>query len=113
MNWFRRLPGFRRAPAGRELDIFRMLPGALLWGTALPAMAGALLKGTPVGTLLFGSERRLQIAIYELIGAVLVYWVAVGTVAIGCILVMIMKGPAYIADEFPDHPLGGPERRGE
>lgn len=88
------------------MDIFRILPRALLWGTGLPVAAGFIMKATPMGIMLCGNARWLQVMIYELIGFVIVYWTAVGTAAIGCILVMIMKGPAYIADDFPD---GRPE----
>jgi mannose/fructose/N-acetylgalactosamine-specific phosphotransferase system component IIC len=101
MNWFRKLPQFQRSPPGLEVDMFRALPQALLWGTALPLLAGFIVKATPVGIVLFKTERWSQVMIYQLIGFVLVYWTAVGTVGIGCILVKIMKGPAYIADDFP------------
>ena len=38
---------------------------------------------------------------YSLVGVVVFHWTLVLTVAIGCIVVMVMKGPAYVADPYP------------
>jgi len=35
------------------------------------------------------------------LGLIFSYWFFVGATAIGCVLVMIMKGPAYVADPYP------------
>lgn len=43
---------------------------------------------------------------YRLIGLVVLHWTLVFTVAIGCAIVWLMKGPAYVADAYPP-----PERR--
>jgi hypothetical protein len=32
---------------------------------------------------------------------VLLHWTLVLTVAIGCVIVIVMKGPAYVADGYP------------
>ena len=41
-----------------------------------------------------------QKTIYLSIGLIFSYWFIIGTVAIGCVVVMIMKGPAYVADPY-------------
>lgn len=41
-----------------------------------------------------------QKIIYQCLGLLFSYWFFVGATAIGCILVMIMKGPAYVADPY-------------
>ena len=33
-------------------------------------------------------------------GVVVLHWTVVLTLAIGCIIVMLMKGPAYVADAY-------------
>jgi hypothetical protein len=33
--------------------------------------------------------------------ASLLYWTIVFTVVLGCLIVMIAKGPAYVADAYP------------
>jgi uncharacterized Tic20 family protein len=35
------------------------------------------------------------------IGLVVLHWTLVFTVAIGCVIVWLMKGPAYVADAYP------------
>jgi hypothetical protein len=42
--------------------------------------------------------RWLQMADYIVAGIVIFHWTAVLTVAIGCVVVMLMKGPGYVAD---------------
>jgi hypothetical protein len=34
------------------------------------------------------------------IGVVLLHWALLLTVAIGCVIVMLMKGPAFVADGY-------------
>jgi len=36
-----------------------------------------------------------------LASVVILYWTIVFTVALGCVIVMIAKGPAYVADAYP------------
>jgi hypothetical protein len=38
--------------------------------------------------------------IYLCLGVLFSIWFFVGTVAIGCIVVIVMKGPAYVADPY-------------
>jgi hypothetical protein len=40
----------------------------------------------------------IEIALASL---VILYWTIVFTVALGCVIVMIAKGPAYVADAYP------------
>jgi hypothetical protein len=51
---------------------------------------------------LSGAEhRQLLLYTYRLAGVVLLHWTLIGTLAIGCVIVMLMKGPAYVADAYP------------
>jgi len=34
------------------------------------------------------------------LGFIFSYWFFVGTITFGCVIVMIMKGPAYVADPY-------------
>ncbi len=36
-----------------------------------------------------------------MVGIVVLHWTLVLTLAIGCVIVMLMKGPAYVADAYP------------
>lgn len=99
MNWLKKLPGSRRAATGLEWAIWRKLPLIFLVGTGLPLAALALLHllVEPASAAVL---RWLQMANYLVIGVVLFHWTAVLTVGIGCVIVMVMKGPAYAADSY-------------
>lgn len=42
--------------------------------------------------------RQVQVFDFAMIGLVIFIWTLVLTVTIGCIVVWLMKGPAYVAD---------------
>ena len=107
MNALNRLPGFQRSPPGREWVLFKRLPAILLLGTALPLGLALALWWAAPGQPSAAEERDLLLLTYQLIGLVVLHWTLVFTVAIGCVIVLLMKGPAYVADSYP------PPGRGE
>ncbi len=38
---------------------------------------------------------------FTMIGVVVFFWTMVLTVAVGCLIVKVMKGPTYAADAYP------------
>jgi uncharacterized BrkB/YihY/UPF0761 family membrane protein len=96
-----RLPGFQRSPPGREWTLFKRLPAILLLGTALPIGLVLALWWAAPGQPTAPEERDLLLWTYRLIGLVVLHWTLVLTVAIGCVIVLLMKGPAYVADAYP------------
>lgn len=107
---FKRLPGFKQTPAGQERDILRWLPKVLTVGSlllCLPSLGVRLWwAGAPdyeVGTII------TTVDIYA-IGVLILHWTVVLTVAIGAVIVMIMKGPAYVADAYPMEGMDRPDR---
>ena len=100
MNWLQKLPNSRRSASGAEWVIWRKLPLIFVIGTALP-LAGLLVLHLMTDVTAPADARWLQMADYLVTGVVLVHWTAVFTVAIGCVIVMLMKGPAYVADGYP------------
>jgi hypothetical protein len=101
MNWFKRLPGHHPAPAGLEWQLWCRLPAILAWGTALPGLLAAALWWSAPALTATAAERDAQTLLYALIGVVVLHWTLVLTLAIGCVVVMVMKGPAYVADAYP------------
>jgi hypothetical protein len=101
MRWLKKLPGFQRSPAGREWLIWKRLPMLLCWGTAVPALLALVLYGTAPDGASAIQEREMWLRIYQLLGLVVLHWTLVLTLAIGCAIVMVMKGPAYVADAYP------------
>jgi hypothetical protein len=98
MSWLNKLPNSIRSASGLEWTLWRRLPLILLVGTALPlaaAVALHLFADLPTEADL----RWLQTMDYVVAGVVVFHWTAVFTIAIGCVVVMLMKGPGYVADD--------------
>jgi hypothetical protein len=95
MNYFNKLPGFIRSPSGFEWVLFKKIPLIFIIGTAIPS---ATILVIYLNNATLSSEQ--QKIIYQCLGILFSYWFFVGATAIGCILVMIMKGPAYVADPY-------------
>jgi hypothetical protein len=102
MNWLGKLPGFQRSPHGLEWLLWKRLPAVLGWGTVLPLAVAALVWWwAPPQTALAAVDADRLLLIFQLAGLVVLHWTLVLTVAIGCCIVMLMKGPAYVADPYP------------
>jgi len=96
-----RLPGFQRSPPGREWALCKRLPALLVLGTAVPVGVALALWWAAPGQPSAAEERDLLLLTYRLIGLVVLHWTLVLTVAIGCVIVLVMKGPAFVADAYP------------
>jgi len=108
MHWLTPLEGTRRSASGLEWRIWRRLPLILLTGTLLPALLWVVCAWTLDPQSSAEQARWLLTAGYVAIGAVVFHWTMVLTLAIGCAIVVVMKGPGYVADAYPvshsDHP---------
>lgn len=109
MDWFAKLPGHRRTPAGLEWTLWKLLPAAFGWTTVLPAAAGLLYWLSLPAGVAGADDGQAMLVIYQLIGLVTFFWSALITLAFGCLIVMVMKGPAYVADAY-HHPERDPDR---
>ena len=97
---FLRKVGGRVAPPGLEQQILRKLPRMALVATAIPLLLAVLARLTiDDGT---AAEIAKQIKSVDIfcIASLITIWTAVLTVGIGCVVVYIMKGPAYAADSY-------------
>lgn len=100
MNWFKQLPGFQRTPYGFEWRLLRMMPSVLVAGTLLPAMVAGLARFVFTQGSANDIEKHVQTFDFAMVGLAVFVWTAVLTVAIGCVIVWLMKGPAYVADAY-------------
>jgi hypothetical protein len=114
INWFTKLPGFQRTPAGRERTVLRLLPRVLLLGTlalGLPSLFARLYAF--LAPELASATLILTVDIYG-ISLVFLHWTLLMMVGIAAFIVMVMKGPAYVADAYPlnesDEPDDGDRR---
>jgi hypothetical protein len=101
MDPFRKLPNSVRYPPGLEQRIWRRLPALWFWGTlALGVVALWVHWSVPAG-INPADDRLVQRWDYMLLGLGAFHWSAVLTIAFGCFIVRVMKGPAYGADVYP------------
>jgi hypothetical protein len=98
---FNKLPGFTQAPPGDERRVLRLLPKVLVFGSLLLTLPALLVR------LLITLAPELESAtlvstvdIYS-ISLVVLHWTVVLTVGIAAFIIMVMKGPAYVADPYP------------
>ncbi len=115
MDLLRILPNSRRVPSGLEWVILKKLPMVLLGGTLIPAFFSFLNHAFPPdGPPLIVSRHLTSLDIFAIASALTVL-MTVLTVAIGCFIVVMMKGPAYVADAYPlsdsEHPQDARNRR--
>ena len=110
MNLFNKLHG-RREPPGLEWRILRKLPKITLVGMLIPVALAVLVRVLPPEPGVNLAKHIRSVDIFAIASAV-TFFTAVFTVSIGCIIVYIMKGPAYVADAYPlqhsDRPATGP-----
>lgn len=100
MNWFRKLPGYQRTPYGLEWRLLRLMPKVCLAGTVLPGVMALLARFFITGGTAAELARNIQLFDFLMIGLGIFIWTLVLVVTIGCIIVWLMKGPAYVADGF-------------
>ena len=83
------------------MDTWKRLPTVLFWGTAVPLILAAALwlASSDVASSSEGRDRLLLV--YQLIALVSLHWTFVLAVAICCAIVIVMKGPAFVADPYP------------
>jgi uncharacterized membrane protein len=95
MDFFKKLPESTRYPIGIEWPLLKKIPWIFLIGTLLitsPAV-NIYLKSAEITAAQYKT-------VYICLGALFTYWFFVGVVAIACVLIMLMKGPGYVADAY-------------
>lgn len=96
-----RLPGPRPEAPGRETRILRSLPWWWLWGSLFlvePSIFSRLFQWNPRLIDIELTHISIDIAV---IAILVFYWTALFTVAIVAVIVKVMKGHGYVADQYP------------
>lgn len=95
MNWLNKLPGYRRTPVGYEWKLLRQLPWITLLGTLAPVLV-------VVGYQYLGHLAAAQLKLMAIFafGGVVLFWTLMGILMFYCIILILMKGPAYVADAY-------------
>ena len=106
-RYFKRLHDGCESP-GLERAILRRLPKVLLVGTVIPLSLSLLVRILPTADDIEPSKAVRNVDIFAF-ATTLTFWTAILTIAIGCVVVVIMKGPAYVADAYPVAHADSPE----
>lgn len=101
MNWLKKLPSTRRANSGLEWVLWRKLPLIAFLGALLPLLLMALAHWLADPQASAADARWLQQVDYMVLGVLLFHASMLVVAAFGCVIVMVMKGPAYVADGYP------------
>ncbi|MEB3323272.1 MAG: hypothetical protein VKI81_10665 [Synechococcaceae cyanobacterium] len=99
MNWLRKVEG-RQTPPGAEVRILKKLPRITLVGTLLVLAMPVLVRVLPPDPAVDAAKQVRSVDIFAIAVEISLVTLVL-TVAIGCVVVHIMKGPAYAADSLP------------
>ena len=103
MQWLNILPGHVRAAAGLEWQLWLRLWPWSVWSLLLSMLAGLVCAWwwpEPLRSLDGGLQPEFQRLLFVLVGWQILVWTLLFTAGIGCVIVMLMKGPAYVADPY-------------
>ena len=100
MKYLRKLPNPQRAAPGLERVLLRKLPVVLAGGTLIPLFVVIASHMWPPDGAAPDVARHLKNIDYFAIASVVTFWILCFTLFIGCIVVLVMKGPAYVADAY-------------
>ena len=101
MDPFKKLPGYRKAPAGLERKILRLIPKVFLVGTVLILLPSLIARFWTMDDAPWMVSKFISTIDIYAFGLLSVLWTALFTVGVGAFTVMVMKGPAYVADPYP------------
>lgn len=90
-----------RDPSGLEWRILRLLPEAFLAGNVLPVLAAAAMRLLPAPEGVTAVTKHLQLIDAVAAGLIVTCWFGTLALAIGCLIIVVMKGPVLTADSYP------------
>jgi len=99
MKFLKKVYG-RVEPPGLEWVILKKLPKVALIGTALPILLAVMARLLIDDGSAAAIAKQVRSVDIFCIASLITIWTAIVTVGIGCIVVFIMKGPAYAADSY-------------
>ncbi|MDQ9172273.1 hypothetical protein Q8A64_17825 [Oxalobacteraceae bacterium R-40] len=96
MSPFNRLPGFKKSALGFECKVLKKLPHIFLIGTTV-----LLVLLFNARSDFFGLDIKDALVMeYTILGSLLFHWMCTLGIGLFCIIVWVMKGPAYVMDPY-------------
>lgn len=80
--------------------MLRLMPTVCVTGTLLSGLMSVAARFLITADNAAELARHIQLFDFVMIGLVIFIWTLAVTVTIGCVIVWLMKGPAYVADGF-------------
>lgn len=93
-SWLKKLPGYQVYEPGLERKILQDLPQFIILGSLGLGLPSLLAR-------IFLSAKAQRIIDILVIGTEIFFLGMVMTLAIAAFIVMLSKGPAYVADAYP------------
>ena len=100
-RFFKKLPGYSTSQPGKERWILSQAPAWTLLGTLAILMPSILTRILPAEGQIARSASSTGFIDILVIATLICYWIAIFTIVIGAYIVVLMKGPAYVADAYP------------
>jgi len=111
MKWLVKQEPVRREPPGLEWSLFKRLPWIFIAGLGLLVAGGGLVRLMAPEGPDWQVAAAIRRADFALLGAFLYFIELLVVTAIGCVVVMVMKGPRYSADSYEIPHADRPARR--
>lgn len=108
MSLFNRLPGFPATAPGWERTYLTHLPGACLFGSVALSLP-SLLARMGSDAVHFRTLAEVDIWVVSLL---VFYWTVIFTSGLLAIIVMVAKGPGYVADAYALNDADAPATNG-
>lgn len=91
----KKLGGFQRSSYGVEWLILRKIHFITLLGTLLPmGFLGVVYLGFNV------NAHDFKLLAFFIISLIILHWTFMMVIGIACLIIVLMKGPAYVADAY-------------
>jgi len=90
----------RKTPPGLEWALLKLLPKMALFGSLAPICAALVVRMQPLANA-YDNAKRVKSVDIAAIASEITLLTALFTIGIGCVIVHIMKGPAYVSDSYP------------
>ena len=111
MRFLRKLPNSIREAPGLEWVVMKKLPSILLLGTLIPLAVSMANRLFPPQAAAAEIAKHIKSVDIMAIAIEVTVWTAVLTIAIGCFVVIVMKGHAYVADAYELSDAENPDSR--
>ncbi|RTZ47711.1 hypothetical protein EKL30_01595 [Candidimonas sp. SYP-B2681] len=101
MKLLNRLSGYPASPAGMERPVLRAIPRILVYGIVLLGLPSLLVRLVEWPATEQEIERLTTTVDIYALALLMVHLNVVVFIATYAIIIMVMKGPGYVADAYP------------